>query len=123
MGLERIDYHNGISDAIFEGLEVYGRGRNRVNVSTHPNASATEINIISMPRDDAFMAGAIQKIVRYLLRRSSSYNLFFYRWQGAIICKAMPRYVVSPYLMGYSISHTSNQLETVAREVRGLFED
>lgn len=121
VGLEAIDYHSGISGAIFEGIEILRWGQNRITVSTHPNASATEINIIATPRDDAFMADAIQKTVHYLLRRCSSYNLFFYHWEGAIICKAMPRYVVSPYLMGYSISHTSDQLVTVAQELRGLF--
>lgn len=121
VGLKRIDYRNGITDAVFEGIEVYRAGRNLINVSTKPNASATEINIIVPERDDAFMADAIQKVVRYLQKRTASYNLFFYQWKGAIICKAMPRYVVSPYLMGYAIPHTSNQLEMIAEEMRGLY--
>ncbi len=121
VGLKNIDYRSEISDATFEGIEIYARGKSRINISTFPNASATEINIITTPRDDVFMAEAIPKIVKYLLGRSSSYNLFFYQWQGAIICKAMPRYVVSPYLMGYSISHTSNHLESIAHEIRETY--
>lgn len=121
VGLKHIDYRAGISDAIFEGMEIHRSGQSLINISTHPNASATEINIVVTPRDDVFMAHAIPIIVRYLLRRCSSYNLFFYQWRGSIICKAMPRYVVSPYLMGYGIGHTSNQLEAIAQDIRGLF--
>lgn len=123
VGLEHIDYRSGIDDVIFEGIGIYEKGSNHINISTRPNAGATEINIITAPRDDVFMAQAIQKIVKYLLGRSSSYNLFFYQWQGAIICKTIPRYVVSPYLMGYSIAHTTNQLETFAQEIGELFQE
>ena len=121
VGLKNIDYRCNISDDIFAGLEIYKEGSNSVNVSTMPNASATEINIITTPRNDTFMAAAIQNTVKYLLKQSNSYNLFFYQWKGAIICKAMPRYVVSPYLMGFSIPHTSNRLESIANEIRETY--
>lgn len=121
VGLKNIDYRSNITDVIFEGIEIYKEGSNRINISTMPNASATEINIITTPRNDGFMALAIQNIVKYLLKQSSSYNLFFYQWKGSVICKAVPRYVVSPYLMGFSIPHTSNRLESIAKEIRETY--
>jgi len=123
VGLKNIDYRSSITDAIFEGIEIYEDGSNRINISTKPNASATEINIFTTPRNDAFMAEAIQNVVRYLLKQSSSYNLFFYHWKGSIICKVVPRYVVSPYLIGFSISHTSNRLESIAEEIREIYDN
>lgn len=118
VGLTDIDYMQNIRDDIFEGIEIHSEGACSLNISTKPNASAIEFNVITSPRNDVFMAEAIQHVVRYILPMSGSFNLFFYQWQGAIVCKAVPRYVTSPFLVGYCIPQTSNKLNAIAQEIR-----
>ena len=63
------------------------------------------------------MANYIQQTVRYILtdfhKGCSSYNLFFYYLNGKIICKVVPRFVVSPLYVGYKIPQVSTKLEDV----------
>lgn len=118
VGLKDIDYTLNIRDDIFDGIEIYSDGANSLNISTKPNACSLEFNVVSVPRHDQFMADAIQNVVRYILKLSNSFNLFFYHWQGSIICKIVPRYVTSPFLVGYSIPQTSNRLSSIAEEIR-----
>ncbi len=118
VGLTDIDYTLNLRDDIFEGIEIHSDGINSLNISTKPNACALEFNVITVPRNDRFMADAIQNVVRYVLKQNNSFNLFFYLWRGAIICKIVPRYVTSPFLVGYSIPQTSNRLNRIAEEIK-----
>lgn len=46
-----------------------------------------------------------------------SYNIFFYKQYSKIICKVVPRYVVSPYFVGYRLSQRDGD-----KQVRGIAE-
>ena len=118
VGLKNIDYRENITDEIFEGIEIYREEGCEINISTQPNACSTEFNIITTPRNDNFIADNLPVLVKYLLKQSRSYNLFFYDWKGSIICKVVARWVTSPYLVGYSIPHDSNRISTIAEELR-----
>ncbi len=120
VGLKKIDYRVNLRDEIFEGLEINEAGNGSLNISTAPKASFTEFNIITFPRDDAFMADSIKNVIDYLLNhwKCGSFNLFFYQWNGSIICKIIPRYVTSPFLIGYSIPQTASSVAAIAGELR-----
>lgn len=120
VGLKNIDYRLNLNDEIFEGVEIYRGGNSVLNISTKPLACAMEFNLITTPRDDVFMAEKLQKIVRYILTQCGSFNLFFYRWNGSIICKVIPRYVTSPFLIGYSIPQTTSRLQQIVEEVKRI---
>jgi hypothetical protein len=122
VGLKNIDYRLNLKDDIFDGIEIYREGECFLNISTKPNACSTELNIITTPRNDNFMADNIQNIVKYIFNhfKCSSFNLFFYQWKKSIICKVVPRYVTSPFLIGYSIPQTSNRLSDIAQEVQKI---
>lgn len=117
VGLQDIDYQQLINDEMFEGLEIYSEGSCLVNISTKPAACATEFNIIVNRRNDLFLATHIQKLVRYITSYCESYNIFFYQWKEGIVCKLVPRYVTSPFLIGFSISQVTNQLEQIVNRV------
>ncbi len=121
VGLNNIDYRENISDEIFDGIEIYRKENCVINISTQPNACSTELNIITKPRDDDFIADNLPVLIRYVLEQCSSYNLFFYNWKGSIICKIMARWVTSPYLVGYSIPHNSNRIPVIAEELRRYY--
>ena len=121
VGLKNIDYRENIRDEIFDGIEIHRKGNCSINISTLPNACSTELNIITKPRDDAFIADNLPVLVEYVLKQCSSYNLFFYNWKGAIICKIVSRWVTSPYLVGYSIPHDSNRIQVIADELKKYY--
>jgi len=125
VGLKDIDYKLNLKDDIFDGIEIYKEENCLLNISTKPNACSTEFNIITTPRHDNFMADNIQKIVNYILNqfKCSSFNLFFYQWKKSIICKIVPRYVASPFLVGFSIPQTSNRLNNIAEEIQKTYYD
>lgn len=124
VGLENIDYRALMDASMFEGHEIHREGGNLVNASCKPRACFLEINVITPVRDDIFLADMIRKAVRYIMIEQphcSSYNLFFYQWQGGIVCKIVPRYVASPLFIGYSISQISDQLESLSVKLRSIF--
>lgn len=123
VGLKNIDYKLNLRDDIFDGIEICQEGNCVLNISTKPNACATEFNIMTTPRNDQFMADNIQKIVKYILNQCGSFNLFFYQWKKSTICKIMPRYVTSPFLVGYSIPQTSSRLNQIVEEIQKTCRD
>jgi len=120
VGLKDVDYKENLKDGNFDGVEIYKEGNCRINVSTEPVACSTEINIITSPRNDGFIADNLPAVVEYVLKMCSSYNLFFYHWRESIICKVVPRWVTSPYLVGYSIPHSSNRAPRIAEELHSI---
>ncbi len=121
VGLEDIDYRLNINDEIFEGIEIYSEDNRSLTISTKPNTCPIEFNIIATPRHDTFMADAIQNVVKYLLGQNDSFNLFFYQWKDSVACKVVPRYVASPFLIGFSIPQTSSRLNAIAEEFRNTY--
>lgn len=128
VGLKNIDYKKKITDIYFEGIKIVSKEGAELNISTHPLMGFREFNIII---DNASyldeMAVFLQVVTHYLLNNFykglNSYNLFFYKWNGKIICKVIPRFVVSPLFIGYSISQVSNQLEVHKDQILELYKD
>ena len=140
VGLEQEDGYAALTSANFEGIDVWQRGRVAVNISTEPIMGFFEINV-SAPqgiaasddgRDQAeadLFADAIQVALRYILHehhggRAESYNLFFYHMGGRTIAKALPRWVVSPYFVGYRLAQVNAEttLDIDAERLRAHLE-
>lgn len=136
VGLEDEDGYAALSAENFRGIDVWERGRVSVNISTEPIMGFFEVNIavpqgLSQSGDarDRFeadlFADAVQMTLRYILEehhggRADSYNLFFYHWDGMTVAKALPRWVVSPYFVGYRLSQVNarNTLDIDAERLR-----
>ncbi|MCC9732364.1 DUF4931 domain-containing protein, partial [Streptococcus agalactiae] len=52
-----------------------------------------------------------------------SYNLFFYKHDGGLICKIVPRFIVSPYQIGYAIHQVNlpDELEKIKEALRAKY--
>ncbi len=121
VGLESIDYRKYLSEDMFEGIEIYREDNCILNISTKPKSCATEYNIITTPRNDIFIADQLQIIVKHILKHCNSFNVFFYQWKDSIICKILPRYVTSPFLIGFSIPQTFNDLHTFVKKIKNTY--
>lgn len=126
VGLKNVDYRTHLKDEFFEGIKIAGDDHCFLNLSTKPHIGFNEFNIVmdSMSQADS-MADLVQTIVHYFLNNYSancnSFNLFFYQWNGKIICKAVPRFVTSPLFVGFSIPQVSNRLTNMAEHMRQLY--
>ena len=126
IGMKHVDYLENIEEENFQGIIVQKNERIELNISELPIIGFTEFNIII---DDIAcideMANYIQQTVRYILtdfhKGCSSYNLFFYHLNGKIICKVVPRFVVSPLYVGYKIPQVSTKLEEVNIQLAQYF--
>lgn len=135
VGLKHEDGYAALSSKNFSGIDVWSRGRVSVNISTEPIMGFFEVNIMApqgiassaAARDitdtDRF-ADAIQAALRYILDehhggQAESYNLFFYHIDGKTIAKALPRWVVSPYFVGYRLAQV-NAETTLDRDAEAL---
>ena len=137
VGLENEDGYAHVDVTNFEGIDVWKCGSIAVTVSTEPIMGFFEANV-SVPKGTAassdptcvkdvdVFADAVQVVARYILNehhggRATSYNAFFYRLEGRTYCKLMPRWVVSPYFVGYHLAQV-NAETTLANDVERLRE-
>ena len=116
VGLEHDDGYEEVRPENFEGLAVYARDGVDVTISLKPIMGFFEVNIL-MPRAAGASArdifsDAVQESVRYVMNehhggRCTSYNLFFYHMAGKTVCKVVPRWVTSPYFIGYKLAQVN----------------
>lgn len=116
VGLESVDGYAFIQESAFEGLEVQSfRQGARLVLSSDPIAGGLEFNIIISKRSHLeILADVSQLVLRFITHvyfkdKEASYNLFLYPIKEGFVCKIMPRYVVSPYLLGYGIRQVPSQ--------------
>jgi ATP adenylyltransferase/5',5'''-P-1,P-4-tetraphosphate phosphorylase II len=123
VGLHHIDYRERLSEEYFEGLSIHEEGGVSFNLSTQPRMGFFEFNVLlhDMNALDR-MADLVQMATHYLLNHfyypCTSYNLFFYERGPGIAVKVVPRFVVSPLFVGFSIPQVSNRIEEVAEAIR-----
>lgn len=120
VGFEKIDGYKNITDTNFSGPMIWENETVAVTLSDQPVMGFVEINVILKIKAGLNkFADTIQKIVQYILNdyfggRCNSYNLFFYQnSQGQTVAKALPRFVDSPYFVGYRISQVNDEARTV----------
>lgn len=123
VGLDHVDCHQDVRASDFEGILIDQADGVVCNLSTKPRVGFFEYNVI-MPEEGNLsqLADYTQIVTHWILnhvnRCHQSYNLFFYRWDGQIIVKIVPRFVASPLYIGYGIPQVGNNLEEVVREFR-----
>ncbi|NPC90748.1 DUF4931 domain-containing protein [Bacillus sp. WMMC1349] len=114
VGLKQVDYMKELLPEHFQGIKVIEKPSEiELNLSTNPIIGFTEFNIIisdTLEHTDK-LADYIQKTVQYVLhdfnQKCSSYNMFFYHTNLKIICKIVPRFIASPFFIGYKIPQVS----------------
>ncbi|SPC37036.1 DUF4931 domain-containing protein [Latilactobacillus fuchuensis] len=109
IGLKNTNGYKNIRGDDFGGSILYQEAGVIANISTYPIMGFFETNIIwntqqAMP----VAARIIQETVKFVLNKyykglCNSYNLFFYKIDNQYICKVVPRFVASPYFVGYRI--------------------
>lgn len=125
VGLENVDGYLQISPENFDGVEIKKNGVT-VTISTRPIMGFVEFNvIISELKNIEKMADDVQTITQYILGEymgghCDSYNLFFHHIGELYICKIVPRFITSPYFIGYKIPQVNqlDRLEEIANDLR-----
>lgn len=121
IGLDHVDGYKHIEAENTMGMEVYRTKHIELNISEKPIMGFVEFNIvINNPQYIDELAEFARVTVKYVLDdfyggKFDSYNIFFYKEGHRIICKVVPRYVVSPYFVGYRLSQRDGD-----KQVRGI---
>ncbi len=128
IGMKDVDYHQNITMANFEGTNVFTHKGVELTVSAYPIIGFTEFNLlVSADKPSDTFPDMLQVLVRYILdgfhKACNSFNLFFYRFNDKIICKAIPRFVVSPLFVGYKIPQVlmDKELIRMTKDLSALY--
>ena len=125
VGMKTIDAYEELKEQHFAGLEVVAESESSAafNLSLSPIMGYSEFNIRASKERIDLLALMTKQVTHFLLTdyfngRCQSYNLFFYQWKGQYICKVVPRFIASPYFLGYKIPqrHSIERLEEIKRE-------
>lgn len=125
VGLQDVDGYEEITADNFEGVQIHQNDVD-ITLSTYPIMGFVEFNVIISDLNHVEMlADQVHFITKYLLTdymngRCDSYNLFFYHFNGRYICKIVPRFITSPYFIGYKIPQVNHfeKLEEIATELK-----
>ncbi|MBM7704754.1 DUF4931 domain-containing protein [Metabacillus iocasae] len=129
IGLKHIDYHEAVNRTMFEGVTIEEKNGVLFNLSSEPRVGFFEFNIMMDNPEEQLreFAHYIQVSAHYVLnhfhRSCTSYNLFFYYFEGKIIAKILPRFATSPLFIGYGIPQVSNKIDVIAHQVKELYLD
>ncbi|MBB5335267.1 DUF4931 domain-containing protein [Pectinatus brassicae] len=126
VGLKTADESLMYEKSDFTGIVIKKAGQVELNVSTSPRMGFCELNITTQDNTQIdFVADFIKIAVDYLMHhfnsRCHSYNIFFYRINGLITVKIMPRFPTSPLFLGYNLRLRPNNLETIVSEMKNLY--
>ncbi len=125
VGLEEADGYEQIAAENFTGVEIHQNGV-EITLSTRPIMGFVEFNVIISDLDNVEqLADHVHTITNYLVNdymngRCDSYNLFFHHFDNRYICKIVPRFITSPYYIGYKIPQVNKRekLEEIAAELK-----
>jgi len=127
IGFENYDYVENILPSDFEGLLIEKKNGVEFTISTKPKVGFTEFNVMMEGLGDIHQfADYTQLASHYILNhfpyKCSSYNIFFYYFEGNVIAKIVPRFVTTPLFIGYNIQQVSNNLEEIVSSIHRYFE-
>nr|WP_144885500.1 DUF4931 domain-containing protein [Lactobacillus jensenii]TVU98281.1 DUF4931 domain-containing protein [Lactobacillus jensenii] len=117
VGFKKADIYPEVHSENFTGLSIKKGPNFEVNMSLQPIMGYTEFNVIisNMDKLDLF-SDNIKDLVSFCMSeafyqgRCKSYNLFFYRIDGKVICKLVPRFITPPYYIGYRQSQRNSDI-------------
>jgi ATP adenylyltransferase/5',5'''-P-1,P-4-tetraphosphate phosphorylase II len=116
IGLHDIDYKEKINKECFKGYLIDQTDGVEFTLSTKPSIGFYEFNVrMTNQKQIKPFSSYIKTAVTYILKdfpfNCTSYNLFFYDFNGEIFVKIVPRFITTPIYIGYSIPQVPNNLE------------
>jgi galactose-1-phosphate uridylyltransferase len=127
IGLYDIDYKEKINKECFDGHLIDEREGVPFTLSSKPSIGFYEFNIrMTRPRQQiGAFSSYLKAATHYLLNEfpfnCSSYNLFFYDFDGELFVKIVPRFVTTPIYIGYSIAQIPNNLEWMVEDIQNRY--
>jgi galactose-1-phosphate uridylyltransferase len=123
IGLHDIDYKEKINKECFIGYLIDRQEGVEFTLSSKPSIGFYEFNVRMTSQEQIKpFSHYIKTAVSYLMRdfpfNCSSYNLFFYDFEGEIFVKIVPRFVTTPIYIGYSIPQVPNNLPWMVEDIQ-----
>ena len=108
VGLNNIENNTLYTDEDFDGIDIDTRNGVTINAATKPRLGFSEFNILAENNDALdeiadYIQLSLKYFRQYVPRAKDNYNIFFYRQDGKIRVKVMPRFPTSPLFVGYDL--------------------
>lgn len=128
IGLHNADAKLFCEASDFEGLTIFTKGAAELNISTSPRLGFCELNVLTEDNDELdtvadFVQIAVDYLMKHFNKNCKSYNIFFYRLDGLIRIKIMPRFPTSPLFIGYNLRLRPNNLSVIVKEIQKFYKD
>lgn len=126
IGLKNVDNSLMCEKSDFVGITIAQRGSVELNVSTEPKLGFCELNVLTKDNDETdtiadFIKISVDYIMKHYSARCQSYNIFFYRVDGAVTVKIMPRFATSPLFIGYDLRFRPNNLNMIVKDIQQIY--
>ncbi|KAF0426832.1 DUF4931 domain-containing protein [Pediococcus acidilactici] len=126
VGFEDLNCNANVCKLNFKGPLIFSKIGISLTISDSPIMGFTEVNVcLEDERRVRFFAEMIRKVCKYFVQeyydgRCNSYNLFFYKIDTKVFAKVIPRFVDSPYFVGYRIPQVNDEERTqkIVEELR-----
>jgi len=126
VGFPRLNSDLLFDEAELRGIVIAERDGVEFNISNCPRVGFGELNVVGERGGNLdtladFLQVAVHYVKNFFNKRTTSYNIFFYRRAEKIFAKIMSRYVTSPYFVGYNIHFLPNNISRIAEEIRNRY--
>ena len=126
VGFPRLNSNLLFDEAELRGIVIAERDGVEFNISNCPRVGFGELNVVGERGGNLdtladFLQVAVHYVKNFFNKRTTSYNIFFYRRAEKIFAKIMSRYVTSPYFVGYNIHFLPNNISRIAEEIRNRY--
>ena len=126
VGFPRLNSELLFDEVELRGIVIAERDGVEFNISDCPRVGFGELNVVlevsgSLDTLADFIQIGVHYVTNFFNKRTTSYNIFFYRRAEKIFAKVMSRYVTSPYFVGYNIHFQPNNIGRIAEELREFY--
>jgi galactose-1-phosphate uridylyltransferase len=123
IGLHDIDYKEKINKECLKGYIIDQKEGVEFTLSSKPSIGFYEFNVrMTNQQQIKTFSSYLKTAVYYLLNdfpfHCSSYNLFFYDFDGEMFVKIVPRFITTPIYIGYSIPQVPNNLTWMVEDIQ-----
>jgi ATP adenylyltransferase/5',5'''-P-1,P-4-tetraphosphate phosphorylase II len=123
IGLHDIDYKEKINKECFQGYVIDSQDGVQFTLSTKPSIGFYEFNVKLTSIEQVgpfskYLKTAVSYLLNHFPFNCSSYNLFFYDFNGEIYVKIVPRFITTPIYIGYNIPQIPSNLEWMVEDIQ-----
>lgn len=128
IGLNNVDNDTLFVPEDFDGIDIDTRNGVTINAATRPRLGFSEFNILAdnntaLDEIADYIQLSLKYFRQYVPKAKENYNIFFYRQNGKIRVKVMPRFPTSPLFVGYDLRILPYSIEDAVPRMKKMCQE